>query len=169
MEQLVAALQVSLTEVTQEVVNIRATVTATEQAMNAWQGTANAAWTRQDSRMNILEKEIEEAKRMQGQGNNVKEFHWNLEHKGTLKEYAGDTKAYRAWARRFSAFCNSKVDEFRIAFAWEEKMQTAINDSDLQGTGWNEIMKANTRVFDLLSLVCTGEALRKVETTSARS
>ena len=165
MEQLVAALQLSLTEVTQEVVNLRATVATNEQAMTALQATANSAWTRQDSRMNILEKEIEEAKRMQGQGNNVKEFHWNLEHKGTLKEYAGDSKAYRPWARRFSAVCNSKVDGFRIAFAWAEKMQTVINDSDLQGTGWGEIMKANTRVFDLLSLVCTGKALRKVETT----
>ena len=94
MEQLVAALQVSLTEVTQEVVNFRATVTTTEQAINALQGTANAAWTRQDSRMNVLEKEIEEARKMQGQGSSVKEFHWNLEHKGTLKEYAGDSKAY---------------------------------------------------------------------------
>ena len=35
MEQLVAALQLSLTEVTQEVVNLRATVATNEQAMTA--------------------------------------------------------------------------------------------------------------------------------------
>ena len=44
-------------------------------------------------------------------------------------------------------------------------MQNIITEDDLQNTGWIEIMKANTRVYDLLSLVCTGEALRKVETT----
>ena len=99
MEQLIAALQMSLTEVTQEVVNLRATVVTNANALTALQATANSAWARQDDRMNYLEKEIEEAKKMQGQGTNVKEFHWNLEHKGTLKEYAGDPKAYRQWAR----------------------------------------------------------------------
>ena len=40
--------------------------------------------------MNDLEKEIENARALiaQGGGNNsVKELYWNLEHKGTLKEY----------------------------------------------------------------------------------
>ena len=115
--------------------------------------------------MNYLEKEIEEAKKMQGQGTNVKEFHWNLDHKGTLKKCAGDPKAYRQWARRFSAFCNSKVDGFRVAFASAEKVQNVITETELQSTGWIEIMKAKTRVYDLLSLVCTGEALRKIDTT----
>ena len=40
-----------------------------------------------------------------------------------------------------------------------------ITDHDLQQTGWSEIHKANTSVYDLLSLVCSGDALRKVETT----
>ena len=107
---------------------------------------------KQDDRMNDLEKEIENARTLiaQGGGSSVKELYWNLEHKGTLKEYSGDPKSYKAWARRFSAFCNSKVDGFRVALVWAEKMQSVISNHDLQQTGWNEIRKANTRVFDLL-------------------
>ena len=165
MQQIITALQLSLTEVTQEVHNLRATVTTSGTALTALQATANSAWTKQDDRMIELEKDIDETKKMLSQGGNVKEFHWNLEHKGTLKEYSGDQKSYKTWARRFSAFCNSKVDGFRVAFAWAEKVQNVITDQDLQNTGWSEIAKANTRVYDLLSLVCSGEALRKVETT----
>ena len=118
MQQIITALQLSLTEVTQEVHNLRATVTTSGTALTALQATANSAWTKQDNRMNEFEKEIEETKKMLSQGGNAKEFHWNLEHKGTLKEYSGDQKSYKTWARRFSAFCNSKVDGFRVALAW---------------------------------------------------
>ena len=91
--------------------------------------------------------------------------HWNLEHKGTVKEYGGDQKSYRQWAKRLSAFCNSKVDGFRVALVWAEKIQNPITDEDLRNTGWDQIHKANTKLFDLLSLVTNGDALRKVETT----
>ena len=76
----------------------------------------------------------------------------------------GYQKSYRPWARRLSAFCNSRVDGFRVALVWAEKLQTAITDEELKRLGWAEIFKANMKLFDLLSHVTNGDALRKVET-----
>ena len=168
MQQAIAALQQSLTEVTQEVVNLRAAATTSSAGLQALRLTANTAWDAQAARMDALEKEIEEARALIGQGSNhgPREHLCNLEHKGTLKEYAGDQKSYRSWAKRFSAFCNSKVDGFRTALVWAEKLQTAVTDDLLRQTGWSEIFKANVKLFDLLSLVTSGDALRKVETTA---
>ena len=106
MQQVITALQQSLTEVTQEVVNLRVTVTASGAAMIALQATANAAWDTQAARMDVLEKELEDARALIAQGGHrePKEHFWNLEHKGTPKEYSGDQKSCRPWARRLSAF-----------------------------------------------------------------
>ena len=168
MNQILTAVQQSMTEVTQEVVNLRATVTANGTAMAALQATANAAWDAQKTRMDDIEKDLEEAQSQIRRGGGVREErteNWNLEHKGTVKEYGGDQKSYRQWAKRLSAFCNSKIDGFRVALVWAERIQTPITDVDLRNTGWDHIHKANTRLYDLLILVTSGDALRKVETT----
>ena len=98
MQQIINALQQSLTEVIQEVVSLRATVTTSGAALTALQATANAAWDTQATRMDTLEKELEDARALIAQGGNhgPKEHFWNLEHKGTLKEYSGDQKSYRS-------------------------------------------------------------------------
>ena len=105
MQQSITALQQSLTEVTQEVVNLRAAAATSSASLSALQATANTAWDAQAARMNALEKEIEEARDLIRQGGNQgpREHMWNLEHKGIFKEYAGDQKSYRSWAKRFSA------------------------------------------------------------------
>ena len=46
MQQIITALQLSLTEVTQELVNLRVTVTTSSTALTALQATANAAWAK---------------------------------------------------------------------------------------------------------------------------
>ena len=89
----------------------------------------------------------------------------NLEHKGALKEYSGEKKSYRPWAKKVMAFCISKVDGFRKALLWAEKMQSPITDRDVQATGWEHIQAANSKLYDLLSLITTLDALAKVETT----
>ena len=75
---------------------------------------------------------------------------WNLEHKGALKDFAGDRKAYKQWAKKVKAFCNSKQPGFRKALIWAEKLREPITDTDLQNTGWEHIAAANTRLYDLL-------------------
>ena len=62
MQQIITALQQSLTEVTQEVVNLRATVTTSGAVLIALQATANAAWDTQATRMDTLEEELENAR-----------------------------------------------------------------------------------------------------------
>ena len=47
-----------------------------------------------------------------------------------------------------SAFCNSKVDGFRVALACAEKVRNAITDEDLRCTDWADIHKANTKLYD---------------------
>ena len=168
MQQTIAALQQSLTEVTQEVVNLRAAATTSSTNLTALQTTANTAWDAQAQRMDALEKDIDETGALIGQGgiHGPGEHLWNLEHKGTLKEYSGDQKSYRSWLKRLSSFCNSKVDGFRVALVWAEKLQTAVTDEALRQTGWSEIFRANTKLLDLLSFVTNGDALRKAETTA---
>ena len=160
MQQTIAALQQSLTEVTRAVVNLRDTATANANNLSTLQATSNTAWDGHATRMDALEQDIEATRNLIGQGGNngPREHMWNLEHKGTLKEYSGDQKSYRSWAKRLSAFCNSKVDGFRVALVWAEKLQTAVTDEALRQFGWSEIFKANTKLFDLLSLVTSGDA-----------
>ena len=146
-QQIITALQQSLAEETQEVVNFRATVTTSGTALTALQATANTAWDTQATHMDALEKELEDARALiaQGGSHGPKDHFWNLEHKGTLKEYSGDQKSYHPWVRRLSAICNSKVDGFRVALVRAEKIQNTITDHDLRETGWAKTFKANTK------------------------
>ena len=137
---------------TQEVVNLRATATASGAALTALQATANAAWDSQAQRMDTLEKELEDTRGLLAQVGNQgpREHFWNLEHKGTLKEYSGDQKSYRPWARRLTAFCNSKVGGFRVALVWAEKIQATpcgksrLHQARAKGSRHRDGLHANT-------------------------
>ena len=161
-QQMLAVLQQSLVDLTQDVQSVKGTTTASANVLAALQATANNAWKRLDD----VEAEISE---VQGQvrraGTRDDGPKWNLEHKGALKEYSGEKKSYHPWAKKVMAFCNTKVHGFRKALLWAERMRSPITDRDLQATGWEHIQAANSKLYDLLSLMTTLDALAKVETT----
>ena len=84
---------------------------------------------------------------------------------GDLKEFGGDKKAYRQWTKKVQAFCNTKKAGFRKALLWAAKVKKPITQQNLIDTQWEHIKAANTKLYDLLVQICTGEALTKIETT----
>ena len=44
-------------------------------------------------------------------------------------------------------------------------MKEPITQANLEGTHWEHIAAANTKLYDLLVQTCTGDALTKIETT----
>ena len=170
MANMITALQQTIVELTTEVGIVKTNLNTTAASLQALSGTSNTSWGNLSQRIDDIDTDIADLQtKTQGGNNGTRTFHWNLEHKGTLKDYAGDRKAYRPWAKKVAAFCNSKVDGFRKALLWAEKMQTPIVDNDLAATQWEHIVEANTKLFDLLSLIASGDALAKIETTPGES
>ena len=172
-QQMVLALQQSLVELTQEVQQLKAKTETSTGGLASLKATSEAAWGGITARIDAAEKIVTEVKgQMHSQGAAPHQGdgpRWNLEHKGALKEYNGDKKTYRPWAKKVMAFCNSKADGFRKTLIWAEKMQHPITDGDLGATGWPNIMHANTKLYDLLSLITSLDALAKVEATPGES
>ena len=153
MQQMLMSLQQSLMELTQEMQQMKVKVDASTDGLATLEATSEGAWGSLTKRLDEANAEITEAQSQIRRGGGGGGGHrdddgprWNLEHKGTLKEYGGDKKAYRPWAKKVMAFCNSKVDGFRKALIWAEKMQSPISEQDLQGTGWPHIMHANSKL-----------------------
>ena len=172
MSNMITALQQAIIDLTTEVGAVKANLNTTATSLHTLNGTSNTSWGDLTTRLDDIEKEITEMQAKMQIGNHgasSKPHYWNLEHKGTLKEYAGDRKAYRPWAKKVAAFCNSKVDGFRKALLWAEKMQAPITAQDLAATQWEHVDLANSKLFDLLSLITVGDALTKVETTPGES
>ena len=92
-------------------------------------------------------------------------YKWDLLHKGDLKEFSGDKKAYRQWTQKVQAFCNSKRPGFRKALICASRIKDLISVANLASTHWDHIDAANTKLYDMLSQVCTHEALTKVQIT----
>ena len=59
-------------------------------------------------------------------------------------------------------FCNAKRAGFRIAFESAEKCQ-AVDDMVFQGWDWEYGAEANKKLYNLLVLLCNGEAITIVE------
>ena len=172
LSNMITALQQAIIDLTTEVGAVKANLNTTATSLHTLNGTSNTSWGDLTTRLDDIEKEITEMQAKMQIGNHgasSKPHYWNFEHKGTLKEYAGDRKAYRPWAKKVAAFCNSKVDGFRKALLWAEKMQAPITAGDLAATQWEHVDLANSKLFDLLSLITVGDALTKVETTPGES
>ena len=73
--------------------------------------------------------------------------------------------AFKPWAKRLVAFCNAKSIGFRAALKAAERAGAEINDQNLTHLGWEPAADANRKLYDLLNLVCTGEALTIFEKT----
>ena len=71
--------------------------------------------------------------------------------------------AFKPWTKRLKAFCNAKVPGFRQALEAAEKSDVEINDAAIARLGWEPAIPADKKLFDLLGLICTGEALTIVE------
>ena len=100
-----------------------------------------------------------------GDGGQRPDREWDLAHKGDLKEFGGDKKGYRPWTKKVQAFCNTKKSGFRKALLWAAKVKEPITQQNLVDTQWDHIDAANTKLYDLLVQICSGEALTKIETT----
>ena len=85
--------------------------------------------------------------------------------KGGIKDFSGDKKLYRPWTKKVQAFCNTKRPGFCKALLWAAKLKDPITPVELDGTMWEHIASANTKLYDMLVQVCTSDALSKVETT----
>ena len=85
-----------------------------------------------------------------------------------MKEFSGDKKLYRPWTKKVQAFCNTKRPGFREALIWASKLTDAISQANLTATNWEHIDAANTKLYDMLAQVCTGDALTEVETTPGK-
>ena len=149
MQNMIMGLQQSLVDLTNEVQQLKTKGEATATGLTTLTNTSTNAWAGIVKRLDDAGAEIENVKNKIGSGGGGGHdggARWNLEHKGTLKEYSGDKKQYRPWAKKVMAFCNSKCDGFRKALIWAEKMQTPITDHDLQATAWPAIMTANSKL-----------------------
>ena len=118
MQTVITAMQQSMQEATTEMVRMNGVIQGNAAAIANLTKIANTAWGKQARRIDDLEtelqKEVDELqaglRRSGGGGGQQGDAgdRWNLEHKGALKDYAGDKKAYKSRARKVMAFCNSK-------------------------------------------------------------
>ena len=165
LENSINALNLTVRDMAAETVQIRAAAAQAQQALASLTQRSDDAWVAQQSKIDDLEQELADMKSQMRRGGGRDYQKWNLDHKGTVKEYNGDIKMYKGWAKKFMAFCNGKQPVFRKALLWASQQQTPITDSDLQGTNWSHIGDANQKLYDLLITVTTDKALQKVEAT----
>ena len=188
MQGTLATLQQALTDVTQEAVSLRALATqnraAIEQNRNAvqtLQQVSQNTWSDHAAKMDAqgvkiddLEQEVNDTQAqvrrggIGGGGGPHEPKEWNLHHKGDVDKYSGDSKNYKSWARKVIAFANSKKPGFRKALRWAEQKNAPLTPQDMAyaKSEWEHTEAANTKLYDLLIQVCTGDALSKVETTA---
>ena len=177
MQSVIAALQQQLTDVTQETVNLRTLVAQNRTAVESLTATSTQSWATQSARLDSLENDLGDTQAQVrrsggaggGGGGDAREpKEWNLLHKGDVDKYSGDRKQYRAWSRKLIAFANSKKSGFRKALKWAEKLAAPITSVEIAWAQqqWEHTEAANTKLYDLLVQVCTGDALPKVETTA---
>ena len=175
MQGVIAVLQQQLTDITQETVNLRTLVAQNRAAVEALTATSTQSWSTQTARIDSIETELGDAQEQihrngsggGGAGDPKEPKEWNLLHKGDVDKYNGDRKQYRQWSRKLAAFANSKKAGFRKALKWAEKLAAPITSVELSWAQqqWEHTEAANTKLYDLLVQVCTGDALSKVETT----
>ena len=74
---------------------------------------------------------------------------------------------YRNWAKRTRAYCNAKRIGFRKVMETCEKSPVEIDQAVMSAWGWApassaNLFEADKKLFDLLVLICSGEALNLV-------
>ena len=75
----------------------------------------------------------------------------------------GKVEAFKPWVKRLKAFCNAKCAGFRLALDAAEKSEIEVDDTAVARLGWEPAANANKKLYDLLGLICSGEALVIVE------
>ena len=75
---------------------------------------------------------------------------------------------YRSWAKRTKAYCNAKKIGFRKVLEVCEKSKVSIDSVVMTAWSWAPASPANQfeadkKLYDLLVLICSGEALNLVE------
>ena len=76
---------------------------------------------------------------------------------------AGANQSYNIWSKKIKAFCNAKLDGFRIALGWAERTSEPITIEAIQGSDWAPCEVANGRLYDILVMFCANDPLAIVE------
>ena len=82
----------------------------------------------------------------------------------TSRSSTATRNLYRPWTKKVQSLCNTKRSGFRKALLWAAKLKDAITQVELDGTNWEHVGAANTKLYDMLAQVCTGDAVTKVKT-----
>ena len=168
MRATIDALRGSLTEVTTEVISLRAAANASATAIANLTATSNSALGGHATRMDQIDSDITDVQGHVRRGGGVEvssyEREWDLLHKGDFKEFNGDKKLYRAWVKKAQAFCSTKRPGIRKALLWAAKLKDPITQGKLDSTQWEHIGAANTKLYDMLIQTCIADALMKIET-----
>ena len=87
LQQVVGVLQNTVAEATQEIANLRANATSVSDQVGALRDASRDSWDRVNKRIDAMEAEARELRVRQG-GGGADHSKWNLDNKGTLKEFS---------------------------------------------------------------------------------
>ena len=101
MQSTIEALRVSLTEVTTEVISLRAAANASASQIATLTATSTSAWEGLTARADQTESDVTDVQGLirrggrPGDGGQRFDREWGLAHKGDLKEFSGKKQQYR--------------------------------------------------------------------------
>ena len=73
------------------------------------------------------------------------------------------TESYKMFNKKFKAFADSRREGFRDALEWVEKQSGVMDLPTIQSMQWNVAEVANKKLYNILIMLCSGEALVIVE------
>ena len=82
------------------------------------------------------------------------------------KSYSGSrSENYKVWAKSVKAYANAKLPGYRMALDAVDKLgkDTPVDHGVFQGWNWKDAVDANSKFYDMLLLITTGEAHGIVE------
>ena len=78
------------------------------------------------------------------------------------------SEAFKPWSKRVKAYTNVKAQGFRLALEASEKSTSPIDGYVIGSWGWADAVTADGKLYDMLSLVTSGDALGIVESVPNR-
>ncbi len=88
------------------------------------------------------------------------------------KKFAGqDSEDVKVWAKAVRSWCNVKRRGFRVALEWAEIQPEALTTAEALaqiGSAFPDVTEADSELYELLTILCVGDALVLVERTKDR-
>ena len=139
LQDMLTALRQVLDDTTRELMTVKAEVVEARRQEVYLHAKTQTGWDALDERIHTLEADAADAGIDARTERPKKDRWWDLEHKGTLKEFSRDTKGYTAWAKKVKAFCKSKQHGFRKVLNWAEKSEVPIGQELMKAVQWEHI------------------------------